>query len=391
MTRFKVCWNITTKCNQNCKYCHRFLNVNDLDYENNERILKKLIKDGITDITWTGGEALLYPNVAGLMKMAKENGIKNKLITNGLLLAQSNHKEEICDNLDYLVLSIDSINNETNQELGRGVNHYSTVKEVLEYVKDKDIKLNINTVVSKKNINQIDELGTFLNNYKIDTWKFFKFMPLRETAEKNKNLFEISDSEFEKQKGVFSKFNNINNINYKQEKEIEESILIVANGDIIKTENGKDIRKGNALYQNLMDVMNGREERKMDKIRTIVAHNNEEIRNTIVKSISDLEYVDVVGTAADGIETYNKIVELKPEIVFSKYNYNNMRGLELIRKTKEKLQEKFPSFNTIGKIPDSELMEAINITGDKLNACVEQPYDGTAKEIIKAYKQYKYQ
>ncbi len=199
--------------------------------------------NGITDITWTGGEALLYPHVVNLMKLAKENGIRNKLITNGLLLAQSKHKEEICDNLDYLVLSIDSINDETNLELGRGKNHYNTIKEVLDYVSTKDLKLNINTVISKKNINQLNELGNFLNNYKIHTWKFFKFMPLRETAKKNNRLFEISDTEFETQKRVFKKFENISNINYKKENEIEESILIVANGDIIKTENGKDIKK----------------------------------------------------------------------------------------------------------------------------------------------------
>lgn len=390
MTRKKVCWNITAKCNQNCKYCHRFLNVNDLDYENNERILKNLIHEGIKEITWTGGEALLYPNVVPLMKLAKENGIKNKLITNGLLLAQSNHKEEICDNLDYLVLSIDSIDNQTNLELGRGINHYKNIKEVLDYVKDKDLKLNINTVVSKENINQLDDLGNFLNNYKINTWKFFKFMPLRETAEKNKNLFEITDAEFDAKKGVFKKFDNISNISYKKEKELEESILIVANGDIIKTENGKDIKKGNALYQNLMEFMD-KGDGKMEKIRTVVAHNDEEIRNAIINSISNLEYIEVVGTASDGIDAYNKIVELKPEIVFSKYNYNDMKGLELIKKTKEKLQDNFPSFNTIGEIPDSELMEAIHITGNKLNACVIQPYDGTVKDIVKAYKEYKYQ
>lgn len=390
MTRKKVCWNITAKCNQNCKYCHRFLNVNDLDYENNERILKNLIHEGIKEITWTGGEALLYPNVVPLMKLAKENGIKNKLITNGLLLAQSNHKEEICDNLDYLVLSIDSIDNQTNLELGRGINHYKNIKEVLDYVKDKDLKLNINTVVSKENINQLDDLGNFLNNYKINTWKFFKFMPLRETAEKNKNLFEITDAEFDAKKGVFKKFDNISNISYKKEKELEESILIVANGDIIKTENGKDIKKGNALYQNLMEFMD-KGDGKMEKIRTVVAHNDEEIRNAIINSISNLEYIEVVGTASDGIDAYNKIVELKPEIVFSKYNYNDMKGLELIKKTKEKLQDNFPSFNTIGEIPDSELMEAIHITGNKLNACVIQPYDGNAKDIVKAYKEYKYQ
>ena len=331
---------------------------------------------------------MLYPHVVNLMKLAKENGIINKLITNGLLLAQSKHKEEICDNLDYLVLSIDSINDETNLELGRGKNHYNTIKEVLDYVSTKDLKLNINTVISKKNINQLNELGSFLNNYKIHTWKFFKFIPLRETAKKNNNLFEISDTEFETQKEVFRKFENISNIKYKGEKDLEESLLIVANGDIIKTQNGKDYKKGNALYQNLVELMDEGDE-KMKKIRTVIAHNNENIRNAIINSISDLDYVEIVGTASDGIEAYNKIVNLKPEIVFSKYDFSDMSGIELVTKAKEKLQGEFPSFNTIGEIPDDELMETVKITGDKLNACVRQPYD--AKEIVKSYKEYKYQ
>ncbi len=391
MIRRKICWNITAKCNQNCKYCHRFLGIADLDFEKNKRILNNLIEDNITDITWTGGEALLYPNVVNLMKLAKENGIRNKLITNGILLSQSNQKEEICNNLDYLVLSIDSINNKTNAELGRGIRHYDTVKNVLNYVKDKDIKININTVVSKKNLNELEELGKFLNNYPIDTWKFYKFMPLRETAEENKNLFEITDEEFESQKKVFKKFDNIRNITYKKEKEIEESVLIVANGDIIRTKDGKDVKEGNALYQNLMSLIKNKEELGMNKIKTIVAHNDKEIRDDIVNAISDLDYINIVGIASDGIETYNKIVELKPEIVFSEYNYSNMSGLELLRKAKNELKDDFPSYNTIGKIPDNELIEAIKITGNKINTFVDKPYGATAKDIVKAYREYKYQ
>ena len=256
MLKREVCWNITTKCNQNCKYCHRFLGINDLCYEENEKILDNLIQDGITDITWTGGEALLYPNIMGLLKKAKENGINNKLITNGLLLAQNNEMKEICNYLDTLTLSIDSTNSEINADLGRGINHYNNIKTILEYVKDKELKLNINTVVSKKNIEQLDELGNFLNSYKINSWRIFQFMPLRETAEKNREQFEITDAEFENKKSVFKKFENIGSVDYRQEKDMEDKyVLLVANGDIVKTENGKDVKKGNALYQNLMNFM----------------------------------------------------------------------------------------------------------------------------------------
>ena len=75
MQKKEVCWNITTKCNQNCKYCHRFLGINDLCYEENEKILDNLIKDGITDITWTGGEALLKDGMPELVEYIRIGGL----------------------------------------------------------------------------------------------------------------------------------------------------------------------------------------------------------------------------------------------------------------------------------------------------------------------------
>ena len=48
----------------------------------------------------------------------------------------------------------------------------------------------------------------------------------------------------------------------------------------------------------------------MKKIRTLIAHNDVNITNDIVKAIENSKYVDVVGTAKDGKETYNKIIDL---------------------------------------------------------------------------------
>ena len=393
MQKKRVCWNITTKCNQNCKYCHRFLGINDLTYEENKEILNNLIKDGVNNITWTGGEALLYPNLKELLKIARENGIKNKLITNGLVLAQNQGTREILDYLDSLTLSLDTINDDTNEELGRGRNHFEDVKVILDYVKDKNLKVNINTVVSKKNINEMEQLGEFLNNYNISKWKFFKFMPLRETAEKNKNEFTITDAEFEQTKNVFRHFGNIGETDFRQEKDMEDKYtLLIANGDIIKTEHGVDVKKGNALYQNPVEFMYELEENRMKKIKILIAHNNEEIRNKIADTIKDLDYVELVGTATEGKETYNKIIESKPEVVFAKMNLDNMDSMEIMRKSKESLKDNVPIFNIItsDNVSDEYMKTAYNLMGRNLNTFVSEPINNMEIDnIMQGYKELK--
>lgn len=78
--------NITARCNQACKYCHRFLNINDLTTEEQTIILENLKNSGVTSVTWTDGEALLVKNIEKLLEKSYGYGIKNKIITNGKLL-----------------------------------------------------------------------------------------------------------------------------------------------------------------------------------------------------------------------------------------------------------------------------------------------------------------
>lgn len=135
MNRKKICWKITSNCNQGCKYCFRLLNSEDLSFDENKKILMNLIEDGVTDITWNGGEALLYPHIFDLFKIAKENGIRNKLITNGKLLLKDNNFENIQKYVDNLTISLDTINSKTNLELGGDEFYLQNVKNILEYSK----------------------------------------------------------------------------------------------------------------------------------------------------------------------------------------------------------------------------------------------------------------
>ena len=392
MIKKKVCWKITTKCNQGCKYCFGFNNIPNLPFEENERVLNHLIASGINHITWTGGEAVLYPRVNELMRESKERGLYNKLVTNGIYLSKNDNEyvEDILNTLDEINLSIDSIENDINLALGKENNHLDIIKNLLEKTKNKNIKVRINTVVSRLNVDKLDELGEFLNNYQIEKWKFLKFMPIRERAEKNEKLFEIEEKELENSVKRLRKFENIKTVEYKKQSEFEKSIVIVPNADIIQTQNGKDHYFGNALKEEIIDFdkiySNG-------KIRTLIAHNDINVTNKIVDAIKKLDFVDIVGTAKDGTETYHKIVDLKPEMIFTKYAMDNMNGLDLVKSSKEKLENNIPIFNMIidNKVQENEIDEMYDIIGRKLNSVISSSdnISNSVVDIINQYNDYK--
>lgn len=248
MIKKEICWNVTTRCNQACRYCHRFLSIADLSIEENKIILYNLINEGVTDITWTGGEALLLNGIDELLEISSNNGIKNKLITNGKLLSIDRIKK-IDKYLDSITLSIDSTSSLINEKLGRGIDHYNNIKEILNYLKfNSDVKIRINSVICSYTKNEYNNLITFLNNYNIYSWRLFKFMPLRERAVTNKDEFSISIDDYNDIIKKVKLKSKIINIDSRIESDMEEKyILILANGDIVITQNGVDKNIGNAL------------------------------------------------------------------------------------------------------------------------------------------------
>ena len=108
-----VIFYVTAQCNLNCSYCEDFgarLNSQvepHLALEKTKKVIA-VIRSGTDNITFTGGEPLLYPKLGALIKYAKEdlNFHTITLQTNGYLLDQN---ETFLPHLDRLVVSLDSI------------------------------------------------------------------------------------------------------------------------------------------------------------------------------------------------------------------------------------------------------------------------------------------
>lgn len=136
---------------------------------------------------------------------------------------------------------------------------------------------------------------------------------------------------------------------------------------------------------------NKRNEKKYDinKIRTLIAYDNTSVANQIETYLEKLDFVEVVAKSTNEKETYEKIIELKPEIVFAKYD--NIAGYNIIKKTKENLKNDVPVFNLITNtsIDDDEIEKVYNMIGRKLNSLVTEPVNGAEiKDIMQTYKEY---
>ena len=240
MERNSVCWNITSRCNENCQFCYRIMCSKENIYEQNNKILDILVKLKVDKITWTGGECLLYPHLFDLMKKAHHNNIKNNIITNGRALTPD-VIDKIEEFTDYITFSLDALDDDINNCLGRGIEHGKHIIELLDYLKNKSIKVKLNSIVTKKNINNIKEVAHIINNYKIQRWKLFKFISLRGKSIENEKEFNIDDNQYKEL---------ITELRMKQlkcpvvvcdEKEIEDNYLLISpTGDFIVTANGKD-------------------------------------------------------------------------------------------------------------------------------------------------------
>jgi cyclic pyranopterin phosphate synthase len=112
--------SVMDRCNFRCPYCmpessygehYAFLrNDQRLDFDEIERICRVAVELGVSKLRLTGGEPLLRPDLAGLVRRLRRiDGISDlAMTTNGVLLAR--HANELRDaGLDRVTVSLDTL------------------------------------------------------------------------------------------------------------------------------------------------------------------------------------------------------------------------------------------------------------------------------------------
>lgn len=381
-----ICLSVNRQTSENVNFDNNFY-LQKLDI-----IIDKLVSDNIKNISFIDYGVLEFNQILKLIKLVNNRGIKIDFISNGNILLQNTDNDEIYKYIESVTLPLDSIDDTINSQAGLDDNHFQSINKLLIFLQEQNVKININTKVTKLNYDKIEELGEHLQTYNINIWRALEFVPITDKQKQIYSNIKIETVDFRSVRVAFMPYRRIKKLEFREEKHFEEYIFININGDIQILNNREFITIGNITSNTLMESLKSYTPKKnkkvYEKITAFIAYRNEEMRNKIVNEIKKLDYVSIVGTSEDGIDSYNKILKLKPEMLFAEYNLNTMNCLQLAEKTKEKLNIEMPVLNIIGdSIPKNEREELIRVGKYKFNIILGEQY--CIKEISSVLKDYR--
>lgn len=197
-----IVWNVTSKCNLNCKFCFgpdrveassaRTRVAEDFNEKQGFEMIDKFKKTGAEKIVFTGGEPLTRKDLVDLIRYAKEKEFYTILHTNGFLLTLEK-LSELDKYLDQINLPIDGDSEETSKIM-RGSGIFEKVNGILEWLKNfPKIRIVILTVVTKVNKNCIIKIAKILPDY-IYKWRVFQFKAIGR-AKLFKEKYEVDDDD----------------------------------------------------------------------------------------------------------------------------------------------------------------------------------------------------
>lgn len=165
----KVQWKITNKCNLRCKHCYLgALSQKTLDAYELTKITEKIINAGVLEVTITGGEALLVPNLLEIVEKFVRNQIYVKIFSNGTLLIPFLEKIKKLNNVEefkkFLTFSLSVDGLKITHDKIRGDGTFECVQQSIKELKALGFVIIINCVVSKINYNDIPQLLLLLND-----------------------------------------------------------------------------------------------------------------------------------------------------------------------------------------------------------------------------------
>lgn len=200
-------YHIWEPCNMRCRFCFAtFQDVKkDMDLPKGHlpeqdciSIVDKLAQEGFEKINFAGGEPTLCKWLPDLISRAKRHGMVTSIVTNGSRIT-TEWLNGLNGVLDWIALSIDTVDPERLNRIGRTVRNVPITKkeylQKIDAIKQRGIRLKINTVVTSETWQE--DFTSFIGLAKPERWKILQALPVKGQNDEHIADLEITKDQFE--------------------------------------------------------------------------------------------------------------------------------------------------------------------------------------------------
>lgn len=176
---------ITEKCNHKCKHCYNAWRDSEsgkglMSLEQRKAILQELIKNQVTYVTITGGEPLLdQETLFWFIEKFRTLNIGIGLNTN-LSLMNNKIAERLVQEFNWgntILTSLPGFTIEECDYITQVPGSFVNIEKGIDVCKNFGIDVGVNVVVTKQNIDRLEELYDFLDKHRISVLALTRVVP----------------------------------------------------------------------------------------------------------------------------------------------------------------------------------------------------------------------
>ncbi len=154
-----VTWEVTYACNLSCIHCLSDSGVkrtNELTTEECFEVIDSLAAMKVFQFNIGGGEPFMRPDFLDLMDYAHRKGMVTCISTNGTLI-DNDVARRLDNKLVYIQVSLDGATPASN-DIIRGRGSFEKALQALQDLRQRDIEVSINTVLTRCSFPELDRL-----------------------------------------------------------------------------------------------------------------------------------------------------------------------------------------------------------------------------------------
>jgi radical SAM protein len=179
---FTIAWEVTRACAFACVHCRADAQHQrdplELTTEEGYRLIDRLALFGSPILIFTGGDPMMRRDLFDLIAYATQRGLRCSLTPTATALPTVDRlRQAMQAGIRRIALSLDAPAPEAHDEFRQVSGSWKRTMQILQYAREVDLSVQVNTTVSTFNVEQLPEMVPFIKEVEAVQWSVFFLVP----------------------------------------------------------------------------------------------------------------------------------------------------------------------------------------------------------------------